>query len=671
MSAVDEATKIVYDWLEMERALMEGELSSERSQLDQEENACELLKDRIISLEECYINQREKQQNLVSTEKEKLLELQRLVADMRQQIDKCPESLRGSMEEKLQKQQDEMELKNKSFEDAEFQALEIVSRLDEEKEGTQKQLISQKKKLELNINSRKARVNTLQRQLDELSAQQKIDCQMLNKERDETIEMLQEQREKTTLLERKYYQLTGEEPPAPSLRSPRSYQASQPSFIKHEPPNLPEDSMIKRLLNSEENTKSSQMLSLEAMLNDLSAHDPGNSEPATSPRLSPPETKEVSPFPTSPTLPQRQRRPSSASRPSSVSGNASRLSQSSTDALHQQQNSVSSNGGDSHQMFALQKHIKNNDKIRSSSGNISGTKTLSYPPKVNNAINGHRRTASTDNWKDNMSVTSMDSMDTSSMSGWSVTNGDSASNVNPGMERVRQMERLIAEATAEKQRLLAEVNRKESLGSASSSSQLPSPIQPDDTSSLNNNNTSSIASLSPTVSTTHGSNGQLVKLRTAENNKKIRPMTRYLPVHNSDFNLRLHIESCGHTPSMCPFTSVTATTCRGYLTKMGGRIKSWRRRWFVFDRVKKSMIYYKDKHETKVKGYIYFQSIEDVFFDHLKMFKSPNAALTFCIKCYDRIYYLVAPSSEAMRIWMDTVVTGAEGYKEYMKTIDV
>jgi hypothetical protein len=91
----------------------------------------------------------------------------------------------------------------------------------------------------------------------------------------------------------------------------------------------------------------------------------------------------------------------------------------------------------------------------------------------------------------------------------------------------------------------------------------------------------------------------------------------------------------------------------------------------VFDRVKKSMIYYKDKHETKLKGYIYFQSIEDVFFDHLKMFKSPNAALTFCIKCYDRIYYLVAPSSEAMRIWMDTVVTGAEGYKEYMRTIDV
>jgi len=405
------------------------------------------------------MNQREKQQNLVSTEKEKLLELQHLVADLRQQIDKCPESLRGSMEEKLQRQQDEMELKNKSFEDAEFQALEIVSRLDEEKEETQKQLISQKKKLEMNISSRKARVNTLQRQLEDLSAQQKIDCQMLNKERDETIETLQEQREKTTLLERKYYQLTGEEPPTPtSLRSPRSYQHSQPPFTtkKDVAPSLsdapsmpPDDSMIKRLLNStEENSKSSHMLSLEAMLNDLNVNESNHSESQTSPRLSPPESKEVSPFPTSPTLPQRQRRPSSANNTAGRdSSSASRLSHVSSTASadispthHQQHNSISSStAGDNtssstqhHQMFALQQHIKNNDKMRCSSGNISGTKTLSLPPK---AHAGHRRTASVDNWKDNMSVTSMDSMDTSSMSGWSVNNGDSISNVSPGMER--------------------------------------------------------------------------------------------------------------------------------------------------------------------------------------------------------------------------------------------
>ena len=28
-----------------------------------------------------------------------------------------------------------------------------------------------------------------------------------------------------------------------------------------------------------------------------------------------------------------------------------------------------------------------------------------------------------------------------------------------------------------------------------------------------------------------------------------------------------------------------------------------------------------DKHETKIKGMIYFQAIEDVFYDHLKSYK--------------------------------------------------
>ena len=40
------------------------------------------------------------------------------------------------------------------------------------------------------------------------------------------------------------------------------------------------------------------------------------------------------------------------------------------------------------------------------------------------------------------------------------------------------------------------------------------------------------------------------------------------------------------------------------------------------------------------------------------------------MKCADRCYYFSAPSAEAMRIWMDVLVTGAEGYREYMKTVD-
>ncbi|CAF88210.1 unnamed protein product, partial [Tetraodon nigroviridis] len=74
-----------------------------------------------------------------------------------------------------------------------------------------------------------------------------------------------------------------------------------------------------------------------------------------------------------------------------------------------------------------------------------------------------------------------------------------------------------------------------------------------------------------------------------------------------------------------------------------------------------------DKHETKLKGVIYFQAIEEVYYDHLRSAsKSPNPALTFCVKTHDRLYFMVAPSAEAMRIWMDVIVTGAEGYTQFM-----
>ena len=44
----------------MERALIDGELGSEREHLEKEEKECEELKDKIIQLEEEYIIQREK-----------------------------------------------------------------------------------------------------------------------------------------------------------------------------------------------------------------------------------------------------------------------------------------------------------------------------------------------------------------------------------------------------------------------------------------------------------------------------------------------------------------------------------------------------------------------------------------------------------------------------------
>ena len=43
---------------------------------------------------------------------------------------------------------------------------------------------------------------------------------------------------------------------------------------------------------------------------------------------------------------------------------------------------------------------------------------------------------------------------------------------------------------------------------------------------------------------------------------------------------------------------LNSCSCRGYLHKMGARIKSWSKRWFVFDRNKRTLVYYADKSEV-------------------------------------------------------------------------
>uniref|UniRef100_A0A3Q1BMV3 PH domain-containing protein n=1 Tax=Amphiprion ocellaris TaxID=80972 RepID=A0A3Q1BMV3_AMPOC len=45
--------------------------------------------------------------------------------------------------------------------------------------------------------------------------------------------------------------------------------------------------------------------------------------------------------------------------------------------------------------------------------------------------------------------------------------------------------------------------------------------------------------------------------------------------------------------------------------------------------------------------------------------QNSNPSLTFSVKPHDRVYYMVAPSPEAMRIWMDVIVTGTEGYTQF------
>lgn len=86
-----------------------------------------------------------------------------------------------------------------------------------------------------------------------------------------------------------------------------------------------------------------------------------------------------------------------------------------------------------------------------------------------------------------------------------------------------------------------------------------------------------------------------------------RPLTRYLPIRSESLNLRQHIETAGHQIELCVHVSLDSTSCRGYLHKMGSKFHHWNRRWFVFDRVRRTLTYYGDRGEKKPRGGVYFQ----------------------------------------------------------------
>ncbi|KAL6109575.1 phldb3 [Pungitius sinensis] len=133
-----------------------------------------------------------------------------------------------------------------------------------------------------------------------------------------------------------------------------------------------------------------------------------------------------------------------------------------------------------------------------------------------------------------------------------------------------------------------------------------------------------------------------------------------------NFDLRAHVESLGHGVSGCVDLRLTPRRCAGFLTKRGGRVKTWKKRWFLFDMDHKRLAYYTDCDERKLKGVIYFQAIEEVYLDHLRTAtSSPRPSLTFCVKTYDRLFFLVATNPVAMRIWMDVVVTATDEHSRY------
>ncbi|XP_051668292.1 pleckstrin homology-like domain family B member 1 isoform X7 [Manacus candei] len=601
---------------EMERALLQGERESEAARLRQEQEAVQQLQEKLSSLDASIRKERDKERAKIDAERKELEQLRVLYHESKSHLDKCPESMREQLREQMRREAEALETEAKLFEDLEFQQLERESRLEEEREARGKQLLQSRAECNRSIARRKERVAALDAQAAQIRLQSAQEAERLTRERSSVLQLLQKENEKLMSLERRYQLVTGGRSfPKMSSALREVYRAKTEGDAGVPTPRM------------KSGTPSSSQLNLSVL----------------------------------------GRSPSPKGPPSPAGSLPRNLAATLQDIETKRQLALQQKG---QQVIEEQKRRLAELKQKAAAEAQSQWEALhgqppfpaAFPRLVHHSILHHHRphgagprAEELDHAYDTLSLESSDSMETSISTGnnsaCSPDNISSASGMETG--KIEEMEKMLKEAHAEKSRLMESREREMELRRQALEDERRRREQ------LERRLQDETARRQKLVE-------KEVKLR-EKHFSQARPLTRYLPIRKEDFNLRLHIESSGHSVDTCYHVILTEKMCKGYLVKMGGKIKSWKKRWFVFDRMKRTLSYYMDKHETKLKGVIYFQAIEEVYYDHLRSAaKSPNPALTFCVKTHDRLYYMVAPSAEAMRIWMDVIVTGAEGYTQFM-----
>ncbi|KAM4851066.1 pleckstrin homology-like domain family B member 1 isoform X9 [Urocitellus parryii] len=680
---------------EMERALLQGEREAERALLQKEQKAVDQLQEKLVALETGIQKERDKEAEALETE-------------------------------------------TKLFEDLEFQQLERESRVEEERELAGQGLLRSKAELLRSVAQRKERLAVLDSQAGQIRAQAVQESERLARDKNASLQLLQKEKEKLTVLERRYHSLTGGRPFPKTTSTLKEAQLliSESSEMGLGTKALgPFSGSSQAGVSSVSFTPSASTLlcpkaqemeklllpavDLEQWYQELMA-GLGTGPTAASPRSSPPplpakasrqlqvyrskmDGEATSPLPRtrSGPLPSSSGSSSSSSQLSvatlgrSPSPKSALLTQNGTGSLPRNL-AATLQDIETKRQLALQQKVEllpaeplptddpaGQQVIEEQRRRLAELKQKAaaeaqcqwnalhgavpfqagpsgYPPLMHHSIlhhlpAGRERGDEGEHAYDTLSLESSDSMETSISTGGnsacSPDNMSSASGLDVG--KIEEMEKMLKEAHAEKSRLMESREREMELRRQALEEERRRREQ-----------------VERRLQSESARRQQLVEKEVKMREKQFsqaRPLTRYLPIRKEDFDLKTHIESSGHGVDTCLHVVLSSKVCRGYLVKMGGKIKSWKKRWFVFDRLKRTLSYYVDKHETKLKGVIYFQAIEEVYYDHLRSAaKSPNPALTFCVKTHDRLYYMVAPSAEAMRIWMDVIVTGAEGYTQFM-----
>ncbi|XP_011483991.1 pleckstrin homology-like domain family B member 3 isoform X2 [Oryzias latipes] len=525
--------------LQLEIALLQGELQTEKEQLHRHMQKLETLKTVARQQDRRKHSGRLKERESLEEERSRVKELRRRCEEKEKLIPTLPESQREQLTVQLQQEKEQMEAAIRAFEDWEFRVLEQESGIDEEEceDGDREKDLSCQQHA---VNAAQERVQQLEEQLREMEKEKERELSALRKEKRELVHTTQ-----MVLKEKK--------PLSDWLNVPDvtpCMMSLSPSTV-HKPPqdHYKEANSLPRRRSSHRNRLADRPLSVQAVL----LHVP---PPAGLLRMPPDsQTSEAQASP----------------------------------------------------------HVSH----RLTNGHANGHKPVSG--------NG----------------------------GGLLTPCNSATSsraASPCLVDLMEIERKLKEAKAERERLLRDREERrramlEETHQRKLNTSIEEPPEP-----VDQQEPELVPNQSPKAVSFPNSSPQ-----------------RSLPLFLSpNFDLRAHVESLGHGVTGCTDLRLTPRRCAGFLTKRGGRVKTWKKRWFLFDTDHRRLAYYTDCDERKLKGVIYFQAIEEVYYDHLRTAtSSPRPSLTFCVKTYDRLFFLVASNAVSMRIWMDVIVTATDEHSRY------
>ncbi|XP_070548171.1 pleckstrin homology-like domain family B member 1 isoform X2 [Ptychodera flava] len=638
---LDVDTEEVLREIEIEQALLEGEHKSEMDQLQQDTEQMQSVLKVKRQISQTALEEREREREGLETARLKIETLEQEVEELKQTLQSCSEDELEENKAKLKQKSEVLDVERKNFEDMEFHYLETEARMEEEQEIIELQLSREEKEKQQQLQSRVENVCDLEGQLSSVMVEAKEKKVEIENRRKTVEEQLMKAKAELETIEHQYDVLVVKAKEMELalqndevINKEKIREIEERRLKLHPDVSLSDEYLARRKL-------SGSLSSTTSTVSVSSKRD--KVDDSSLPRKVSTTWSDI----------ERNRKLHLEQTGDMVIEEQKRRLQ---ELKQKAADEVKAEWEEKKRSATLPNNLSNN-KANNSGLSYSDAGSVSSFESIEGALESPaRQFPGSPNLTRVPNDIDLSVVPPSPKHSLSPLNKESPHRDEMERQRLEEMERLLQAAQAEKLSILEQQEKQKMLELKQLEEERRKREELEKKLMMETTKREQIIE-------------EEVRLREKERQKakqQSRPLTRYLPNKSADFNLRQHIESAGHNIETCKDITLTKTTCRGYMIKMGGRIKTWKKRWFIFDRQKRSFLYYSnEKNEHKPRGGMYFQAIQEVYFDHLRPHKSPNPELTFCVKTFERTYFIVAPSAEAMRIWMDVIVTGAEGYQQF------